>query len=206
MHMILLGSLCLQLWFLPWKSPILNLVDGVSVSLLVMLLAGSLGYADSSGEDAARVLSLFGTVISSLMVVILGGMVMLGMTALIYRSALGSSKELRIMNLGKVPQEKDVFQSLLDVATFLKEDGQGKEATFIKDLSNLSTYDIGTITRAINILADDLNMTLSHGSLRKSSSRRIATGTRTFRTQGLEGTCGHQKLKPNGRYANSRGE
>ncbi|CAK9094833.1 unnamed protein product [Durusdinium trenchii] len=207
MHMILLGSFCVQLWFLPWKSPILNLVDGLSVSLLVMLLAGSLGYADSSGEDAARVLSLFGTVISSLMVVILGGMVMLGLTALIYRSALGSSKELRIMNLGKVPQEKDVFQSLLDVATFLKEDGQGKEATFIKDLSNLSTYDIGTITRAIHILADDLNMVVSqNGSMRKSSSRRIATGTRTFRTQGLEGTCGHQKLKPNGRYANSRGE
>ena len=67
MHMILLGSLCLQLWFLPWKSPILNLVDGLSVSLLVMLLAGSLGYADNSGEEAARVLALFGTVISSMM-------------------------------------------------------------------------------------------------------------------------------------------
>lgn len=93
MHMILLGSLCLQLWFLPWKSPILNLVDGVSVSLLVMLLAGSLGYADSSGEDATRVLATFGTVISSLMVVILGGMVLLGLAALVYRSALGSSKE-----------------------------------------------------------------------------------------------------------------
>ncbi|CAK8995297.1 unnamed protein product [Durusdinium trenchii] len=104
MHMILLGSLCLQLWFLPWKSPILNLVDGLSVSLLVMLLAGSLGYADNSGEEAARVLALFGTVISSMMVVILGGMVMLGLCALFYRSALGSSKELRIMNLGKVPE------------------------------------------------------------------------------------------------------
>ncbi|CAK8993527.1 unnamed protein product [Durusdinium trenchii] len=183
MHMILLGSLCLQLWFLPWKSPILNLVDGLSVSLLVMLLASSLGYADSSGEDASRVLATFGTVISSLMVVILGGMVLLGLCALVYRSALGSSKELRIMNLGKVPKEQDVFQSLLDVATFLKEDGQGKEATFIKDLGNLSVYDVGTITRAINILADDLNMVVSqNGSIRKSSSRRIATGQRSVRS------------------------
>ncbi|CAK9056050.1 unnamed protein product [Durusdinium trenchii] len=183
MHMILLGSLCLQLWFLPWKSPILNLVDGLSVSLLVMLLASSLGYADSSGEDASRVLATFGTVISSLMVVILGGMVLLGLCALVYRSALGSSKELRIMNLGKVPKEQDVFQSLLDVATFLKEDGQGKEATFIKDLGNLSVYDVGIITRAINILADDLNMVVSqNGSIRKSSSRRIATGQRSVRS------------------------
>ncbi|CAK8995298.1 unnamed protein product [Durusdinium trenchii] len=183
MHMILLGSLCLQLWFLPWKSPILNLVDGLSVSLLVMLLAGSLGYADNSGEEAARVLALFGTVISSMMVVILGGMVMLGLCALFYRSALGSSKELRIMNLGKVPEEKDVFQSLLDVATFLKEDGQGKEKTFISDLGKLSVYDLGTVMRAINILADDLNMAVGDGTRKSSSSRRIATGQRTTRSQ-----------------------
>ena len=83
----------------------------MSVSLLVMLLAGSLGYADNSGEDAARVLAVFGTVISSLMVVILAGMVMLGLCALCYRSALGSSKELRIMNLGKVPEENDSDKS-----------------------------------------------------------------------------------------------
>ncbi|CAK9066964.1 Ephrin_rec_like domain-containing protein [Durusdinium trenchii] len=192
MHMILLGSLCLQLWFLPWKSPVLNLVDGLSVSLLVMLLAGSLGYADNSGEDAARVLALFGTVISSLMVVILAGMVMLGLCALCYRSALGSSKELRIMNLGKVPEEKDVFQSLLDVATFLKEDGHGKEQNFISDLGKLSVYDLGTVMRAINILADDLNMAVGDGT-RRSSSRRIATGQRTTRSQTSFGAAELQK-------------
>ena len=172
MHMILLGSFGLQVWFLPWKSPILNLVDGLSVSLLVMLLAHSLGYADSSGEEAERVLWTFGTVVSSLMVAILGGMVLLGLCALIYRSSLGSSKELWIMNLGKIPKEQDVFQSLLAVATFLKEDAEGEEQTLIKDLSNLSVYDIRTITHAINILADDLNMTQAMPG--RMSSRRIA--------------------------------
>ena len=184
MHMILIGSLCLQLWFLPWKSPVLNLVDGVSVSLLVMLLAGSLGYADSSGEDAARVLSLVGTIISSLMVIILAGMVMLGLCALVYRSALGSSKELRIMNLGRVPEEKHVLQGLMEIATFLKEDGQGQEEKFISDLGKISVYDIGTIMRAVNILADDLNMAVSdHGMRKSSSSRRIASGKRTVRSR-----------------------
>ena len=180
MHMILLGSLCLQLWFLPWKSPILNLVDGLSVSLLVMLLAGSLGYADNSGADAARVLATVGSIISSLMVVILAGMVCLGLCALCYRSALGSSKELRIMNLGKVPEEKVVLQGLMDIATFLKEDGQGQEKKFISDLGKISVYDIGTVMRAINILADDLEMAVSMHSSR-GSSRRIATGSRTTR-------------------------
>ena len=176
-----LGSLCLQLWFLPWKSPILNLVDGLSVSLLVMLLAGSLGYADNNGADASKVLSLFGTVISSFMVVILLGMVCLGLCALVYRSTLGGSKELRVMNLGKVPEEKVVLQGLMDIATYLKEDGQGQEQKFISDLGKISVYDIGTIMKAVNILADDLEMAVSNASSRKSSSRRIATGTRTLR-------------------------
>ncbi|CAE7831424.1 unnamed protein product, partial [Symbiodinium sp. KB8] len=40
---ILLLSLQLQVWYLPWKAPILNLVDGVTNLLLVMLLAIGLG-------------------------------------------------------------------------------------------------------------------------------------------------------------------
>eukprot|EP00913_Durusdinium_trenchii_P024135 g22662.t1 len=132
MHMILLGSLCLQLWFLPWKSPILNFVDGLSVSLLVMLLAGSLGYADSSGEDAARVLAIFGTVISSLMVVILAGMVTLGLCALCYRSALGSSKELpstRKMSIlgGPLLEENEArLWTEAELETFLASNGSRK--------------------------------------------------------------------------------
>ena len=62
------------------------------------------------------------------------------------------------------------------------QDGQGKEQTFISDLGKLSVYDLSTVMRAINILADDLNMAVGDGS-RKSSSRRIATGQRTTRSR-----------------------
>ena len=63
----------------------------------------------------------------------------------------------------------------------VKKDGLGKDKQFIADLGKLSVYDIGTIMRAINILADDLNMAVGDGT-RRSSSRRIATGQRTTRS------------------------
>ena len=61
------------------------------------------------------------------------------------------------------------------------QDGHGKEQNFISDLGKLSVYDLGTVMRAINILADDLNMAVGDGT-RRSSSRRIATGQRTTRS------------------------
>ena len=92
------------------------------------------------------------------------------------------------MNLGKVPEEKHVLQGLMDIATYLKEDGQGQEQKFISDLGKISVYDIGTIMRAINILADDLEMAVSGQSARGSgSSRRIATGSRSIRCTGVVG-------------------
>ena len=87
MAAILQVSLSLQLWFLPWKSPILNLVDAISVQLLVMLLAVSIGFVDSS--NSKDVLQTVGTVISSLVLSILCFMVCLGLISLIYRQALG---------------------------------------------------------------------------------------------------------------------
>ena len=61
MNMILLASLVLQVWFLPWKAPILNLVDAVSLALLVMLVNVALGYADNTGNFAKEVLQSLGT-------------------------------------------------------------------------------------------------------------------------------------------------
>ena len=66
MNMILQTSLVLQVWYLPWKAPILNLVDALSMSLLVMLVNVALGYADNSGRFATEVLQSLGTVTCAL--------------------------------------------------------------------------------------------------------------------------------------------
>ena len=141
----------------------------------------SLGYVDNSSVEAVRALQTMGTIISSCMVAILTFMVCLGLCALVYRAALGSQKELRIFNLGTVPSEQKVFGALLDIATYMKEEGKDKEEKFMKDLKALSVYDLSAVTRALDILADDLEMAVSHSMRSASSSRRIAAGKRTSR-------------------------
>ena len=135
---------------------------------------------DNSSEEAIDALQAMGTIISSCMVGILSFMVCLGLSALVYRQALGSQKELRVFNLGKVPEESRVFGALMDISKFIKEDGADKDQKFIKDLGALSVYDLTAVTRALDILADDLEMAVGAQSMRSSSSaRRIASGKRT---------------------------
>ena len=141
----------------------------------------SLGYVDNSSPEAINALQLMGTVISSCMVAILTFMVCLGFSALVYRAALGSQKEIRIFNLGTVPSELKVFNALVDIATYMTEEGKGKEEKFMKDLKALSVYDLSAVTRALDILADDLEMAVSHSMRSTSSSRRIAASKRTSR-------------------------
>ena len=170
----------------------------MSISLLVMLLAvppvrhalfvrfktpcpRSLGYVDNSSAEAVNTLQAMGTIISSCMVAILTFMVCLGLSALVYRAALGSQKELQVFNLGKVPSEQKVFAALLDIADHMNEQGKDKEDKFMKDLQALSVYDLSAVTRALDILADDLEMAVSQSMRSTSSSRRIAAGRRTTR-------------------------
>ena len=54
--------------------------------------------------------------ISVSMLMILGFMICLGISALFYRAALGSPGELRVFTLGRVQDPKSVFRSMMDVA------------------------------------------------------------------------------------------
>ena len=54
--------------------------------------------------------------ISVSMLMILGFMICLGISALFYRAALGSQGELRVFNLGRVQDPKTVFRTMMDVA------------------------------------------------------------------------------------------
>ncbi|CAK9094254.1 Ephrin_rec_like domain-containing protein, partial [Durusdinium trenchii] len=56
MVMVLLLCLCLQIWFLPWKAPILNLVDALSNGFFVLLLAVSLAFLEVASEEERHLL------------------------------------------------------------------------------------------------------------------------------------------------------
>eukprot|EP00434_Breviolum_minutum_P041827 symbB.v1.2.037212.t1/scaffold5433.1/size27253/1 len=112
------------------------------------------------------------------MLMILGFMICLGISALFYRAALGSQGELRVFNLGRVQDPKTVFRTMMDVAVFLKEDGRDLEDKLVGDLGKLSVYDLRLVHTCMNILADELEMQVSEHSM-KSGINRIACGKRS---------------------------
>ena len=125
---VLLVSLVWQLWFLPWKAPILNLVDAISTALFLMLLAISL-HLEPAISDSLSFLDSLGT-----------GMyfVSLGVIACVSIFALGlvlwqrccSRRELMpsIVNLGQVRDPEEILETLLAVTGQLEcKDEKQKE-------------------------------------------------------------------------------
>ena len=60
---------------------------------------------------------------------------------------------------------------------FLKEQGHGLEDKLVRDLGNLSVYDLSLVHTCMNILADELEMQVSEHSM-VSGIKRIASGKR----------------------------
>ncbi|CAJ1374394.1 unnamed protein product [Effrenium voratum] len=170
---ILLASLVLQVWFLPWKSPILNLVDAATVSSMVMLLAISLGLADTAGD--VELLRACATIASSTMISIMVFMLLLSAVALVQRHAMGSQQEMWLLNLGRLPDANDLFTNLTHIAESISQDSRTKQ--MVSSLEKLSVYDLNVVMRAIDVLADDLEMEVSRGAY----SSRISMSTRSFR-------------------------
>ncbi|OLQ02861.1 hypothetical protein AK812_SmicGene14236 [Symbiodinium microadriaticum] len=151
---ILLLSLQLQVWYLPWKAPILNLVDGVTNLLLVMLLAIGLGRLGPDPEDGPEVLDSLAAAISAMMMMsVLGLMLVLAVAALFYKKALGGNDEQWIMNLGKPPSSKDFCNTL---SNFLRsqQDMQEKEVQRVVEV--LCLYDYCDVNASIVLLSTEL--------------------------------------------------
>ncbi|CAE7031767.1 unnamed protein product, partial [Symbiodinium sp. CCMP2456] len=171
---ILLLSLQLQVWYLPWKAPILNLVDGVTNLLLVMLLAIGLGRLGPDPEDGPAVLDSLAAAISAMMMSVLGLMLVLAMAALFYKKALGSNDELWIMNLGKPPSSKDFCDTL---SNFLhsQQDMQEKEVRQVVDA--LCVYDYCDVNASIVLLSTELGF---RSKLTDALARRRITSSGSF--------------------------
>eukprot|EP00434_Breviolum_minutum_P046481 symbB.v1.2.042075.t1/scaffold9163.1/size4056/1 len=66
------------------------------------------------------------------------------------------------------------------VASFQRSNSEQREK-MVRDLEQLSVYDLTMIEQALDILADDLQMTVTRA--RKSTSARICSGRRSVEQQ-----------------------
>ncbi|CAE7297920.1 unnamed protein product [Symbiodinium sp. CCMP2592] len=150
---ILLLSLQLQVWYLPWKAPVLNVVDGVTNLLLVMLLAVGLGRLGSDPEGGPAVLdSMASAIYVMMMLTVLGLMFLLGVTAL-FCKRIGGTDQPWVMNLGQPPASKELCNNL---AGFLHNQKDIQDDRVQQVLEALCIYDYYDVNATIVLLSTEL--------------------------------------------------
>ena len=121
MMFVLCASMCLQLWFLPWKLPLLNLVDALSTFFLLGLLAIAM---QVSMVENAELLDALGSALFflSLAVIVAVGFFSLGLVAVQHLCkrkgvvAVG----LRVMALGKPADPTEMLMIFMGMASNLE--------------------------------------------------------------------------------------
>lgn len=153
MMCVLLASLCLQLWFLPWKLPLLNLVDAISTAFFLALLAVAM---QVSTIRSSMFLDAFGSMLfyTSLAIIAAVGFFSLGLVALqrLCRRRSGGLP-LRVVILGQQPQPDEMLSNLLEMATQLQSNSTILQQKLARKMTNvLSVYDLYTVERALEKL------------------------------------------------------
>ena len=102
MLLVMLVSLLLQLYFLPWKAPFLNLVDSTSTWLFVLLLAISL-YLEPADTASVDFLGVFGVGVYYLSLAVVACVGLTSLVLLAWHRWCGGPQEPKIFNMGRLP-------------------------------------------------------------------------------------------------------
>ncbi|CAE7398884.1 GABBR2 [Symbiodinium sp. CCMP2592] len=162
-----------QLIVWPWKLPALNLFDGTVSVCLVMMMVTMGAFTPPLPPELKESLTSVSMAIMVMLQVVVLAMVGVTIAAMIYRNALGGSKESAVLALGKVPDTKVLAHKLAHFGTSLKDLPQ---KDMVRVLDNLSVYDL-RMTHAVMTavgaeIGDGSLMLASRVSLVSQSSRR----------------------------------
>ncbi|CAK9072466.1 unnamed protein product [Durusdinium trenchii] len=150
---VLAGFMVMQMLSWPWKVPMLNLTDAIiSFCITLLVTTSSLHLPVIEGPMVA-----FAEGISTAMLtgigIALGLMCLMTSSALIYRSALGGKKELRLFNLGSVPDSARLATKVKELAMQLEK---MEHQELFKALDSLAVFDMNKITTCITLLATEV--------------------------------------------------
>eukprot|EP00435_Cladocopium_sp_Y103_P056223 s396_g18.t3 len=156
---VLIVSFTWQLWFLPWKAPVLNLVDAISTALFLILLAISL-HLESAVEDSLSFLDSFGAGVYFLSLGIIGCVCILALVLVVWQRCTKRKKLMpSIINLGPVREPEEILEILQVIVASLEfQDGSEKEALLRKMSHSVSTYDLCLVGEALDILIADCEL------------------------------------------------
>jgi hypothetical protein len=174
--LVLCAFLVLQLIYWPWKTLVLNVLDmWVSVVLILLLvLAGGFQPPVSGGIRSFFEVASYAVLLS--IAVILLGMVILSMSALFNRKAMGGKQDDCIMNLGRTPDSDKLSAQLKSLSWSIDKIDTGD---LVASLDKLHVSDVRTLVSCITILILELGVESNDTgvALVKRVSSRSFSGT-----------------------------
>lgn len=169
----------LQLYFLPWKAPILNIVDSLSTMLFLILLAISL-HLEPTLDDSLQFLDTLGIGVYYLSIGVIACVCIGSVGLLVLDRCFTKTLGKRLVNLGELPDAEELVLTL----EVIKDSVQGKDGKVMKLLLkkmslSMGAYDLRVVRDAFDILLDDceLRPAVSDGG-KRLAAKRISQMTR----------------------------
>eukprot|EP00435_Cladocopium_sp_Y103_P060711 s9_g22.t1 len=157
MSCVILYALCLQTWFLPWKIPLVNLVDTVSTSLFLMLLGVALHLTPPTASRSY--LDVFGTGLYYLNLGIILLVALLCFTLVAWDFCMKRTSHVRFMNLRRLPATERLLSGLEAVASNLAGRTDQQKELLVRTISStLLVYDIFVVEQALELLSIDCGL------------------------------------------------
>ena len=177
LNLVLMGSVIqviftVQLYFLPWRAAILNMIDAMSTLLFLILLALCLRL-EPTADGSLQTLDTLGVSFYYLSLGVVLSVMVMAAALMIWQRCTSNLGELKVVNLGQVPDAAEIMQELEDVASQMESMRLNRKERLVEKLAKLiSAYDLWTLRRALDILLDDCE-------LGRGQSRRVAASRRS---------------------------
>jgi len=152
--LILASFLVIQSMAWPWKVPMLNVLDCWMSYCILILVAGSALYLEPISKGATESFTNgFSTVMMVIIFSSIGMMVLMSLTALVHRAAMGGNKEFAVFNLSRTHNSDVVAKKLKDMAELM---AQMEEKELEKALDTLAVFDTRRITKFMTMMAAEV--------------------------------------------------
>ncbi|CAK9004860.1 unnamed protein product [Durusdinium trenchii] len=166
----------IQLVCLPWKAPILNLVDGISTMLFLVLLAVSL-HLEPVIAESILILEILGVGVYYLSLGVIVCVSILSIMLMVLKRFRCSARTNHIVNLGQLPDPKEMLETIEQIYFNLKAK-QDMGELVNKMSTTLSADDLHIVQKALDILSTDCELgesvSTSRTSFYRISANRIS--------------------------------
>ncbi|CAK8997923.1 Ephrin_rec_like domain-containing protein [Durusdinium trenchii] len=173
-----LSYLSIQLLYLPWKAPLLNLVDGISTMLFLVLLAVSL-HLEPVLPESILILEIIGLGVYYLSIGVILCVCVLSIFLMVLKrcSRSGARTGPRIVNLGQLPDPEEILETIEQIYFNLKAKKNVTELVN-KMSTSLSVDDLHIVQKALNILPTDCELGGGGSSRGRIAATRISQMSR----------------------------